>query len=105
MKDNIRKIVFVCAVAMLFSSAAYASQSFTTATTVSVGAQLVKPSNHVTIICTSNASQFAAVASHSSGDRHFGTSYTDTKVNWSTGTTLTAPNATDVYTGSGWSAL
>ena len=104
MNDTIRKIAFVCAVVMLYSNA-YASQDFTTATTLSVGAQQVKPSNHVTIRITSNTSAFAAQASHSTGDRRYGTSYTDTKVNWSTGTTLDTINATSVFTGSGWSAL
>ena len=105
MNDTIRKIAFVCAVVMLYSNA-YAQQDFTTSTTLSVGAQQVKPSNHVTIRITSNTSAFAAESSHASGDRKYGTSYTDTKVNWSTGTTLaTTIAATDVFTGSGWSSL
>ncbi len=106
MNDTIRKVAFVFAVVLLYSNA-YATQSFTTQSTLSVGAQQVKPSNHVTIKCASTTSAFSAVSSHSSGDRKFGTSYTDTKVNWSTGTDISSdPSDQDtVFTGSGWSSL
>lgn len=102
--DSFSKIAIVFAIALLYSNA-YAQQDFTTSTTVSVGAQQVKPSNHVTIRCTSTTSAFAAESSHGTGDRKYGTSYADTKINWSTGTTLDTVNQTSVFTGSGWSSL
>lgn len=105
-KETLLKIAFVFAVATLYSSA-YASTDFSTSTTLSVGAQQVKPSNKVTIRCASESSSFAAQSAHSSGDRIFGTTYTDTKIYWKEVSPAVVESVTTgaVFTGSGWSSL
>jgi hypothetical protein len=104
MKNTIRKTVFVLALASLYTNA-YAVATYTTTTELSVGAQKVKPSNKVTIKAASDATGYGACASHSAGDRQYGTSEDNTKIYWHEGVTLTDPSATTQYTGAGWSAL
>ena len=108
-KETLLKIAFVAA-ALGVSSVAYA-QDFSDSTTLSIGAQKPKPSNHVTIRCVSTAGAYAAQSWHASGDRYFGTNSTEPKIYWKSATTTTlgtsadTVTATDVYTGAGWSAL
>jgi len=46
---------------------------------------------------------WAATDSHASGDRAFGASFNDTKIYWTSGTTITMPGDTTTYTN--WTSL
>ena len=84
--------------------------------TISIGSQMIRPSNNVDIhvISNSTANAFACAAGHTKGDRIFATSSADNKIYYqdSIGTTITSTvlaakvSASVVdFTAAGWSAL
>jgi len=96
MKKEILKAFLIIAVVAAGSSA-FGSAAITSAGT-SLGTQTFKTSNAVTLDVASSSSSWAATDSHASGDRAFGASFNDTKIYWTTGTTLTGPTDTSAYT-------
>lgn len=101
MKKEILKAFLIIAVVSNASSA-FAVTSITSAGT-SIGSQVFKPSNNVQLRVTSSTSAWAAMDSHSNGDRAYSSFAGDPKVYWSAGTTLTDPTADSSFTG--WNSL
>ena len=112
MKNHMLKMFMLLAVLALPGMAwALNGLDITSSASYTIGAQVIKPSNNVTIRVNSVSTAYAVESAHTKGDRLFGTNSVESKIYWKdTGGVGAAGSmdditSTQVFTGAGWSPM